>query len=263
MLEVSQLHKYYGSFHAVKGISFSVEKGEIVGFLGPNGAGKTTTMKIITGFMSMSSGSVSVDGYDVSHESLQVRKEIGYLPENAPLYEDMTVTEYLSFMASMRCLRGAERSERLNYVIGVCGLDPKRRSVIRTLSKGFRQRTGLAQAIIHQPRLVILDEPTVGLDPNQIIGIRELLREVGEDNTVVLSSHILSEVEATCSRVMIIDDGHIVANGTPKELQSEHGGNGLEDTFIKLTRTPDAEPEPVAVASEDVDTSGDADGEEN
>ncbi len=265
MLEVTQLHKYYGSFHAVKGISFAVEKGEIVGFLGPNGAGKTTTMKIITGFMSMSSGNVAVNGFDVNHESLQVRSQIGYLPENAPLYEDMTVTEYLSFMANMRHLRGAQRRERLEYAIGVCGLESKRRSVIRTLSKGFRQRTGLAQAIIHRPRLVILDEPTVGLDPNQIIGIRELLREVGEDNTVILSSHILSEVEATCSRVMIINDGHVVANGTPSELQVEHGGEGLEDTFIKLTRSADVEAQvvPDVEQEEEAVERSDADGEES
>ncbi|MEE9392964.1 MAG: ATP-binding cassette domain-containing protein [Planctomycetota bacterium] len=222
MLEIKDLHKFYGSFHAVKGISFDVQPGEIVGFLGPNGAGKTTTMKIIVGYMSMSSGDVRVNGSSVVDDSLAVRECIGYLPEHAPIYEDMTVLEYLSFIASMRALKGSRRKERIEYVIGVCALQPKRRASIKTLSKGYRQRVGLAQAIIHEPKLVILDEPTVGLDPNQIIEIRELLRAIGEKNTVVLSSHILSEVEATCSRVIIAADGRIVAQGTPKDLEREH-----------------------------------------
>ncbi len=224
MLEVRDLHKYYGSFHAVRGISFDVARGEIVGFLGPNGAGKTTTMKIAVGFMTMSSGSVRVDDHDVVRESMAVRRVIGYLPEHAPLYEDMTVTEYLKFIAEVRGLKGKTRSERLAYVLGVCALDPKKTSGIKTLSKGYRQRVGLAQAIIHDPKLVILDEPTVGLDPNQIIEIRNLIHQIGERNTVILSSHILGEVEATCSRVVIINEGVIVANGTADQLETDLGG---------------------------------------
>ncbi len=230
MLEVRDLHKYYGAFHAVRGISFDVAKGEIVGFLGPNGAGKTTTMKIAVGFMTMSSGTITVDQRDVVKDSMAVRRVIGYLPEHAPLYEDMTVTEYLSFIADVRGLRGAQRAERLKYVLGVCALEPKRRSGIKTLSKGYRQRVGLAQAIIHDPKLVILDEPTVGLDPNQIIEIRNLIREIGERNTVVLSSHILAEVEATCSRVVIINEGLIVANGTPSAL----GAALTDDNIVQI-----------------------------
>lgn len=222
MLEVKDLHKYYGTFPAVRGVTFDVAPGEIVGFLGPNGAGKTTTMKIITGFMAMTSGQVRVDGHDVTADSLEVRRRIGYLPESAPLYDDLTVTEYLSFIADVRGMRGALRRERMAKVIGVCGLDSKARAVIKTLSKGFRQRVGLAQAIIHDPKLVILDEPTVGLDPNQIADVRDLIRQIGQNNTVMLSSHVLSEVEATCTRVIIINDGMIVAVGTAAELQRQH-----------------------------------------
>ena len=236
MLEVKDLHKFYGPFHAVRGVSFSVARGEVIGFLGPNGAGKTTTMKIITGYMAMSSGEVRVDGLDVARDSLSVRASIGYLPENAPLYEDMTVIEYLRFMSDMRGLRGPKRRERLEWAIGVCGLEPKRRKAIKTLSKGYRQRTGLAQAILHDPKLVILDEPTVGLDPNQIIEIRELLREIGERNTVILSSHILSEVEATCGRVIIVNDGRIVAAGKPAELEARHADRSVAELIL------DAEP---------------------
>lgn len=231
MLEVRDLHKYYGAFHAVRGISFDVARGEILGFLGPNGAGKTTTMKIAVGYMTMSSGSLTVDNHDVVKDSMAVRRIIGYLPEHAPLYEDMTVTEYLSFIADVRGLRGQLRKDRLDYVIGVCALQPKRKSGIKTLSKGYRQRVGLAQAIIHDPKLVILDEPTVGLDPNQIIEIRNLIHEIGEKNTVVLSSHILGEVEATCSRVVIINEGAIVANGTAEELEAELG----ESTALEVS----------------------------
>jgi gliding motility-associated transport system ATP-binding protein len=235
MLEVRDLHKHYGSFRAVRGLSFTVDAGEVVGFLGPNGAGKTTTMKIAVGYMGLTSGRVEVDGLDVSRESRAVRERIGYLPEHAPLYDDMTVAEYLRFMATMRGLGGRQRRERLEHVIGVCSLQPKRRALVSTLSKGYRQRVGLAQAIVHDPKLVVLDEPTVGLDPNQIVEIREVLREIGERNTVILSSHILSEVEATCRRVIIIAAGQIVARGTPDELQREHGEGGRYR--LRLDRT--------------------------
>lgn len=226
MLVVKDLHKFYGGFHAVRGISFELKDGEVLGFLGPNGAGKTTTMKIITGFLAMTSGDVTVDGLDVVGDSLEVRRRLGYLPENAPLYDDMTVTEYLNFVCDVRGLKGQKRRERIGYVTDVCALGAKRRAVIKTLSKGYRQRVGLAQSIIHEPKLVILDEPTVGLDPNQIIEIRELIRAVGRDNTVILSSHILAEVEATCSRVIIIDHGEIVADDKPAQLGMSHAEPG-------------------------------------
>ena len=233
MLEVRDLHKRYGAFHAVRGISFDVTAGEVVGFLGPNGAGKTTTMKIITGYLMMDSGTARVDGLDVVQDSLAVRRGIGYLPEHAPLYEDLTVTEALKFVADIRGMRGARRRERLEYVLGVCDLMPKRRAVIKTLSKGYRQRVGLAQAIIHEPKLVILDEPTVGLDPNQIVEIRELIRSIGAKNTVLFSSHILGEVEATCTRVMIVNDGQIVANDAPEALERAHAAKNRAQLHLR------------------------------
>ena len=247
MLEVKDLHKFYGSFHAVRGLSFHVDRGEVIGFLGPNGAGKTTTMKIVVGFMSMSSGEVRVDGHDVVDDSLAVRYGTGYLPEHAPLYEDMSVQEYLRFITDMRGLGGAQRKERIDYVVGVCALESKRRSGIKTLSKGYRQRVGLAQAIVHDPKLVILDEPTVGLDPNQIIEIRELIREIGSKNTVILSSHILSEVEATCSRVLIVNDGVIVANGPSSELCTHYAGVPTFEVDVR------GEQEEVLAALKDLD----------
>ncbi|HGY90928.1 MAG TPA: ATP-binding cassette domain-containing protein [Planctomycetes bacterium] len=256
MLSVRDLHKFYGPFHAVRGISFDVAREEIVGFLGPNGAGKTTTMKIITGYMAMSGGEVTVAGHDVVSDSLAVREEIGYLPEHAPLYGDMTVEEYLNFMAGMRGLDGRRRKERLEYVISVCSLAPKRNKLIKTLSKGYRQRVGLGQAIVHDPKLVILDEPTIGLDPNQIIEIRELLKEIGAKNTVLLSSHILSEVEATCARVIVVDEGRIVANGSPSELEARYAEDAAYDVVFTGAGLPTIEEiralEEVAQASETV-----------
>ena len=267
MLEVRDLNKFYGSFHAVRGISFDVNRGEIIGFLGPNGAGKTTTMKIVTGYMSASSGEVKVDGHDVVKDSLAVRSAIGYLPENAPLYDDMKVVDYLRFICDMRGIRGRLRKERLEYVIGVCSLESKRRALSKTLSKGFRQRVGLAQAIIHDPQLVILDEPTVGLDPNQIVDIRELLLEIGSKKTVIFSSHILSEVEATCSRVIIIADGQLVANDAPARLVASHpDSDHLEDVFRELTGTGNKVADTVPKPSEPtVETVGEGrdDGGEN
>lgn len=218
MIEVRQLTKRYARHEAVRGISFSVGKGEIVGFLGPNGAGKTTTMRMLSGYLPPTSGSASVAGFDVFRQSLQARAKIGYMPENVPMYDDMRVREYLRFRAQLKGLTGAGLRKSVSRVLETCGLDQVRRKMIRTLSKGYRQRVGLADALVHDPELLILDEPTNGLDPNQIRQIRELVRQLGESRTVLLSTHILSEVEMTCGRVIIIDGGKIRAADTPANL---------------------------------------------
>jgi ABC-2 type transport system ATP-binding protein len=238
MIEVRDLCKSYGSFQALSGVSFDVRRGEILGFLGPNGAGKTTAMKIMTGFIYPSAGSVTVGGMDVVERSLDVRKMIGYQPEHNPLYPDLTVAEYLGFCAQLRDLGSARARERIDAVIGLCSLEPKRRAPIRTLSKGYRQRVGIAQALLHEPDVLILDEPTVGLDPNQVVPIRDIIRDVGKERTVILCSHILPEVEAVCARVVIIAEGRIVGDGAPRELAERHlpGRNAsLEDVFRLLT----------------------------
>jgi ABC-2 type transport system ATP-binding protein len=224
MIEVDDLRKDYGSFRALDGVSFAVDRGEILGFLGPNGAGKTTTMKILTGFLYPSSGKATVAGHDVMENSVEVRRRIGYLPEHTPLYEDMTVTEYLRTCGRLRGMSGPHLAQRMSVVTGLTHLGPKLRAPIHTLSKGYRQRVGLAQALLHEPEIIILDEPTVGLDPNQVVDVRSIVREVGQDRTVILCSHILSEVEAVCGRVVIINRGRIVANGAPSALALEHGG---------------------------------------
>ncbi len=224
MIEVDDLRKDYGSFRALDGVSFAVDKGEILGFLGPNGAGKTTTMKILTGFLYPSAGRAAVAGHDVMENSVEVRRRIGYLPEHTPLYDDMTVTEYLRTCGRLRGMSGPYLAQRMNVVTGLTHLGPKLRAPIHTLSKGYRQRVGLAQALLHEPEIIILDEPTVGLDPNQVVDVRGIVREVGQDRTVILCSHILSEVEAVCGRVVIINRGRIVANGAPAALALEHGG---------------------------------------
>jgi ABC-2 type transport system ATP-binding protein len=238
MIEVRDLRKNYGSFAALSGISFDVRRGEILGFLGPNGAGKTTAMKIMTGFILPSAGTVSIDGLDVVEHSLEVRRKIGYLPEHTPLYPDLTVTEYLEFCARLRDMPSWRASERIRAVIDMCSLGPKRANPIRTLSKGYRQRVGIAQALLHEPEVLILDEPTVGLDPNQVVPIREIIRDVGRERTVILCSHILSEVEAVSARVVIIAEGRIVGDGAPKDLAAQHlpgRDASLEDVFRALT----------------------------
>ena len=225
MIEVEELRKNYGSFRALLGISFTVDRGEILGFLGPNGAGKSTTMKILTGILNPSGGRAVVMGHDVLENSIEVRRNIGYLPENNPLYEDLTVREYLRFCGKLRSMGGGRLSERIREVVDQTGLGPKYRAPIKTLSKGFRQRVGIAQALLNEPGIIILDEPTVGLDPNQVIEVRSLIRDVGRERTVIICSHILSEVEATCGRVVIIHEGQIVGNGAPKELAQELQAN--------------------------------------
>lgn len=218
VIEVEDLRKNYGAFKALLGISFQVDQGEVLGFLGPNGAGKTTTMKILTGFLNPSGGRASIGGHDVVESSLEARRLIGYLPENTPLYEDMTVRAYLRFCGKLRGMGGSHLRQRMRRVVGIAGLEPKYRAPIKTLSKGYRQRVGIAQALLHEPGIIILDEPTVGLDPNQVVEVRSLIGEMGRRRTVILCSHILSEVEAVCGRVVIIHEGQIVGNGSPEEL---------------------------------------------
>ena len=235
-ITVTDLRKNYGQLEAIRGISFAVKRGEIVGFLGPKGAGKTTTMKIITCFMPPTSGEVKVEEMGTVEHSLEVRRKIGYLPEMNPLYLDMPVLEYLEYSASLHRLAGQAAQQRIAHMVEVCGLATVRRRDIGELSKGFRQRVGLAQAMLHDPDVLILDEPTSGLDPNQIVEIRSLIRELGTAKTVILSTHILSEVQATCDRVLIINEGVIVADGTPDELQ--HRFQGDERLTVELRVPP-------------------------
>jgi ABC-2 type transport system ATP-binding protein len=220
MLEIKDLNKKFGNVHAVKNLTFDVKKGEVLGFLGPNGAGKTTTMRIITCFIPATSGTVKVCGLENTTNDLEVRKKIGYLPENNPLYTDMKVIEYLKFVGEIRGLKGTKLSSRIDEMFQVCGLVKMADRQTGKLSKGFRQRVGLAQAMLHNPDLLILDEPMSGLDPNQIVEIRQLIKHMGEEKTVIYCSHILSEVAATCNRILIINEGSIVASGTPGELTS-------------------------------------------
>ena len=212
MIEVQNITKNYGPFQALRDISFQVDKGQIVGFLGPNGAGKTTTMRILTCFMPASSGRVTVAGYDVFKESREVRKRIGYLPENVPLYPEMTVTKYLMYMAKIRSVPRSNVKEQLGNAIEACGLSERRHQIIGQLSRGFRQRVGLAQALIHEPDVLILDEPTSGLDPRQIVEIRELIKTLGKERTILFSTHILPEASLTCERLIIISRGKITGD---------------------------------------------------
>lgn len=218
MIEIQDLTKRFGDFTAVDGISFYVEKGEVLGFLGPNGAGKSTTMKIITCYMPPSEGTALVGGKDIHTDPVAVREQIGYLPETAPSYHEMTVTEFLKFMAEVRGFTGAERDRRMEHIIELTDLRGVRNQIIDTLSKGFRQRVCFAQALIHDPPVLVLDEPTDGLDPNQKYDMREVIRRMSKDKTIILSTHILEEMEAVCSRAIIIARGVIVADGTPKQL---------------------------------------------
>jgi ABC-2 type transport system ATP-binding protein len=218
MIVVKQLTKRYARHEAVREISFSVNRGEIVGFLGPNGAGKTTTLRMLTGFLPPTSGTARVAGFDIFRQSLEARRKIGYMPENVPLYDEMRVREYLKFRAQLKGLCRSDTRRRVGEVLETCGLQSVRRKMIKTLSKGFRQRVGLADALVHDPELLILDEPTNGLDPNQIRQIRELIRQLGQAHTVLISTHILHEVEMTCNRVIIIDNGRIKAADTPANL---------------------------------------------
>jgi ABC-2 type transport system ATP-binding protein len=232
-IQVSALSKVYGGQRAVDDISFTLQKGEITGFLGPNGAGKSTTMKMITGFLPPSGGKASVCGFDVVTQSLEVRKRVGYLPESNPLYHDMYVKEFLEFVAGIHRL-GKAAAERIETVIRLTGLQPERHKKIGALSNGYKQRVGIAQALIHDPEVLILDEPTTGLDPNQLADIRQLIKELGADKTVILSTHIMQEVEALCDRVIIINKGKIIADDKLSYLQQNQTGNGyLQVTFAE------------------------------
>jgi ABC-2 type transport system ATP-binding protein len=235
MIQVKSLTKRFGELKAVDDVSFDVHTGEILGFLGPNGAGKTTTVRIITCYMFPTSGWVQVDGLSVFEHSLEVRRKIGYLPENAPLYSEMVVSDYLRFVMSVRGIAKERWGPRMKEIADVCGLGPVIHRNIGELSKGFRQRVGLAQAMVHDPEVLILDEPTSGLDPNQIAEIRSLIKELGKEKTLILCTHILPEVEATCGRVLIINEGQIVADGSPAELQSSF--RGKEQIYLEL-KTP-------------------------
>jgi len=219
MIKVLNLSKSFGPKVAVNDVSFSVERGEVLGFLGPNGAGKSTTMRMITGFIPPSAGSVSIGGHDMIEEPIEAKRMIGYLPENAPAYNDMTVSGFLSFAAEIRGLRGEERKKAVNRAVEMCFLESVRHQSVETLSKGYRHRTCFAQSIIHDPDVLIMDEPTDGLDPNQKHEMRTLIRRMGEKKAIIFSTHILEEVEAVCSRAIIIDRGQIVANGTPQQLK--------------------------------------------
>ena len=237
MIDVQQLTKDYGARRAINDISFKVERGEILGFLGPNGAGKTTTMRIITGYMPPTSGTVSIGEFDVFKHSIQARRRVGYLPESVPLYTDMTVGAYLDFMAKIKGISRGRRKEQRDRVMEATHIEDRRGQLIGKLSKGFRQRVGLAQALLGEPDVLILDEPTVGLDPRQITDVRELIKGFGKDHAVILSTHILPEVSMVCSRVLIVDGGRVVAEDTPENLMKQLRGS---DAIQVAVRGPQA-----------------------
>ena len=238
MIEVSHLTKQYGNHLAVDDVSFTVADGQICGLLGPNGAGKSTIMNILTGYLSATSGQVTVAGHPLPEEADAAKACVGYLPEQPPLYPEMTVQEYLTFAAELKDVKKAERKEQVCRAARRTGLEAVLPRLIRSLSKGYKQRVGIAQALLGRPRLIILDEPTVGLDPAQVIEIRKLIRELGRAHTVILSSHILSEVQAVCQQILILSKGHLAAAGSLEELTAD--GKSLEEVFLELT---DGEPE--------------------
>ncbi len=223
-IEVEHLSKTYGTFTAIRDVSFQVNAGEIMGFLGPNGAGKTTSMRILTGFLPASEGTARVAGFDINQDSMAVRQRIGYLPENPPLYPEMTVEGYLHFVAQLKRVSPGNRATQVDRAIQRCSLEEKRHTLIRKLSKGFKQRVGIAQALVHDPPVIILDEPTIGLDPKQIIEVRNLIKSLAGEHTIILSTHILPEVSMTCDRVVIINRGQVAATGTPSELTAQFQG---------------------------------------
>ncbi|PQJ34256.1 multidrug ABC transporter ATP-binding protein [Salinibacter sp. 10B] len=238
-ITATNLTKVYGTQKAVDDISFEMNTGEVLGFLGPNGAGKSTTMRILTCYLSPTAGTASLDGYDIHEHPQEVRRRIGYLPENTPLYTDMPVVDYLRLSADLQAVPQDKATQRIQEMMDVCGLGPERHKRIGELSKGFQQRVGLAQALLHDPPVLILDEPTTGLDPNQIAEIRELIKEIGKEKTVMLSSHILKEVEMTCDRILIIDQGQIVADGPTEELRKQFMGGARLRVRIDVPDTDD------------------------
>ena len=237
MLTVSNLRKDFGSFQAVKGVSFSVEKGEVLGFLGPNGAGKSTTMRMITGFIPPTAGTATICGHDIATDPVAAKRCIGYLPENAPSYHTMTVTDFLTFIGEVRGYAGKELREKVENAITKSRLESVRNQTIETLSKGYRQRTCFAQAILHDPQVLIMDEPTDGLDPNQKYVVRQMIKEMAADKAIIVSTHILEEVDAVCTRALVIAGGRIVANGTPAELRAQDPQGRLDVVFRNLTLT--------------------------
>jgi ABC-2 type transport system ATP-binding protein len=238
MIDVKGLVKTYGAKRAVDGVSFSVKRGEILGFLGPNGAGKSTTMKMITGFLRPDSGTAIIDGIDVSKDPVAVKTKLGYLPENAPAYPEMTVAEFLGFIAEVRGFRdAASRKAQVDRAITLTHLETVRRQTIETLSKGYKQRVGFAQALLHNPPVLILDEPTDGLDPNQKNEVRHIIKNMAAEKAVILSTHILEEVEAICTRVIIISRGKVVADETPRELLARKPGTRMDEIFRSLTQS--------------------------
>ncbi len=235
MIVVEHLTKYYGEYPAVRDVSFQVPKGRVVGFLGPNGAGKSTTMRILAGFLTATGGRATIAGHDVFADPIAVRRNIGYMPESCPLYPELRVSEYLRFRAGLKGLGWSARRKRIDYVIERCWLTDVRRQLIGTLSKGYRQRVGLADALLADPPVLILDEPTAGLDPAQIRETRKLIRELGTQHTMLLSTHILSEVEMTCDSVVIIYQGRVVEDGTLADVRTKHKNQNLEEIFVRLT----------------------------
>jgi len=237
MVEVKGLVKHYGPIRAVEGVSFSVKRGDILGFLGPNGAGKSTTMKMITGYIPPTDGTAIVDGFDVREAPLEVKRRIGYLPESSPAYQEMTVVEFLGFIADVRRIgEKAAAAKRIDEVLQLCRLTEVRHQTIETLSKGFKQRVGFAQAVLHDPPVLILDEPTDGLDPNQKFEVRKIITSMAANKAIILSTHILEEVEAICTRAIIIARGRVIVDETPASLKSKGDTGRLDDVFRKLTR---------------------------
>ncbi len=235
MIEAIGLSKFYGSFAASRDVSFTINQGEVAAFLGPNGAGKSTTMKLLTGYLAPSEGTARIAGYNMATDRIQGARRLGYLPENGPLYADMTPRSLLTFFGKIRQLSGVELDRRMEAVIETCNLDSVIGKPISKLSKGFRQRVGMAQALLHDPDVLILDEPTAGLDPNQIREVRKMIRELGKSKTILLSTHILQEVEAMCNRVVFINEGRLVFDGTPAQLGEQQAN--LDERFHELTTT--------------------------
>ena len=240
MIEAVKLSKHFGSKVAVDELSFTVEKGEVLGFLGPNGAGKSTTMRMVTGFLPPSSGEARICGISITRNPFEAKAKIGYLPESAPLYNDMTVIGFLKFCASIRKLSGSAKKQAVEKAIETCFLESVAHQSIDTLSKGYRHRTCLAQSLLHDPEVLILDEPTDGLDPNQKYEVRQLIKRLGQDKAILFSTHILEEVEAACTRAVIVDRGKIVADGTPAELIAQAPNGSLTELFRKVTTTDTA-----------------------
>ena len=240
MLTVSNLRKDFGSLQAVKDVSFTVEKGEVLGFLGPNGAGKSTTMRMITGFIPPTSGTATICGHDIITAPVAAKRCMGYLPENAPSYHTMTVTDFLTFIAKVRGYMGKDLHDKVENSIVKSRLESVRNQTIETLSKGYRQRTCFAQAILHDPQVLIMDEPTDGLDPNQKFVVRQMIKEMAADKAIIISTHILEEVDAVCTRAVVISGGQVVANGTPAELRAKDPQGRLDGVFRNLTMTEEA-----------------------